>query len=244
MTESKDGVCDDHEWGCTHGPVSELAQERITAYKVTIRDVEKVAVELARTVTDTSWMVHLDSGTQRAYRATVTQTARELVKIFNRAGKLGGTVASDFGEVMVSLGAGRALNQVMGHYQVPLAELWKPQVKQNEGFDFHTVCQEDLINFGEAKFSAKSSPHGLAISQINEFITEEKHLRDRIHLASVCAPQATNNLDLDKFGVIAAFSLNGAKPLAILKNAVESAAKILGDHKISHIYLVGVAHEP
>ncbi|WDS34753.1 hypothetical protein [Pseudoxanthomonas sp.] len=243
MIESKDGAFDDDEWGCTHGLVSELAEERITAYRVTIRDVEKVAVELARTVMDTSWMAHLDGGTQRSYQATVSKTAQELVKIFNGIGGPGHTIAADFGEVMVSLGAGRALKQVMGHYQVPLAELWKPQVKQNEGFDFHTVCKKDLINFGEAKFSAKSSPHGLALRQIKYFISEEKHLRDRVHLINVCSKKSTDNLDLDDFGVIAAFSLNGVNPLAILGNAVDSATELLGEHKISHIYLVGVSHE-
>lgn len=242
---SSGGVFSDIDWGCDHSDMSALATGNIRACKVSVSDIGKLAGELTRTVIDTSWMTSLDKGARRAYERTVAETAELLVRIFNTTSLAGpgSAIQGDFGELMVSMGAARALCQVFSHHEVPLAELWKPQIKQNEGFDFHTVCGSERVHFGEAKYSAKKSPHGIAIDQVAEFLAAEKHFRDRTHLEKLVSTVAIRNLDDDDFGVVAAFSVNAANPDTVLKNAIENAKILASNHKISQIYLVCVIHE-
>lgn len=233
-------VVKDPESGCEY---REISQEdffgKIRICHVVISEIQKIATELTRDVQDTSWMHNLDVGAKRAYSKTVAETAHELVEIFRRASNTN-KISSEFGELVVSMGAAKALNKILSHKCIPIAELWKPQKKQNEGFDFHTVCLQNLVNFGEAKYSARNSPHGNAINQAKEFVDAEKHLRDRVHLISLVSDQAIENLDTDSFGVVAAFSLNADNPHLVLKNALEKAKERLSDEKIKYVYLVGV----
>lgn len=210
---------------------------------IEISNIQKIAYELTSRVLDTSWMMKLDKGTKRSYDKTVEETAQKLVDVFRSANGLG-KIAGEFGESMVSMGSARALEMLFNHIVLPVAELWKPQVKQNEGFDFHTVCPEEIINFGEAKFSSVKSknPHGDAIPQACDFIDAEKHFRDRVHLINLVSKKAITNLDDEDFGVIAAFSINSDNPLNILENALESAQKEFPSRNIKFVYLVGVKH--
>lgn len=248
---STGGLVIDAAWGCEHCDIPSLAAGNIRACKVSVSDIGKLAYELSRTVVDTSWMAKLDKGARRAYEKTVAETASLLVAIFKAASAAsaassptttGSGIQEDFGELMVSMGAARALNQVFSHLEVPLAELWKPQAKQNEGFDFHTVCQSDWVHFGEAKYSSSKSPHGIAIAQISEFLKADKQYRDRPHLEKLVAPSAIQKLDNEEFGVVAAFSINAVKPEQVLKNAIKTAKSLASAHKIAQIYLIGVIY--
>lgn len=209
--------------------------------RVSVRSLEKLASELAKTVVDTSWMTKLDKGTQRAYEYTVSETAKVLCDIFSSIAP-DCQMSEEFGELMVSMGSARALRQVFGHAEIPLAELWKPQIKQNEGFDFHTVCGSGMLNFGEAKYSSISSPHGAAIIQASKFISAQKHLRDYVHLSKIC-PGGASLLDEDKFGVVAAFSLCGVNHNLIMANAMKSAISLASDHGLTQVFLVGVSND-
>lgn len=234
----------DSDWGCKHFEVEHNSQaENVKLCFIEISDIQKIASELANQVQNTSWMMEIDKNTRRSYNKTVEETAQKLVKVFKIA-KGTGRVAGEFGESMVSMGSARALEMLFDHYVLPVAELWKPQAKQNEGFDFHTVCSEEIINFGEAKFSSvkNKNPHGDAIPQACGFIDAEKHFRDRVHLINLVSENTINNLDNDDFGVIAAFSINSDNPLDILENALESAQKEFPSRNVKFVYLVGVKH--
>jgi len=231
----------DSDWGCDHFDLPHLYNGMIYACRVEVSDIGKLASELAKAVVDTSWMSGLDRGARRTYESTVRRTAELLKEIFESMDP-SLEVAGEFGEMMVSMGSARALDIVFRHSRVPLAELWKPQVKQNGGFDFHTVCQGDLIHFGEAKFASSGNPWGLAISQIDEFLTDEKHLRDRSDLVNLVSAAAIGRLDDDEFGVVAAFSLNAVRKDVVLANAIESAIALATKHNIQQIFVVGVSH--
>lgn len=243
MSLSLSAEIHDNEWGCSYQEVIDaLGNTGIKVCYVTVSNLNEFAAKITNIVLDNSWMTSLDHGTRRAYETTVHETASALVQIFRNTTTLG-TVGAEFGEVMVSLGSARALEQVFNHLSTPIAELWKPQKGQNEGFDFHTVCSSDHINFGEAKYSGSATPHGLAITQAGRFVSEKKHLRDRVHLISLVSQQSIANLDQDNFGVVAAFSLNAQNPLTIFKNAMNSALAIVATHSITNFYLVGVRDE-
>ncbi|MDI3359344.1 hypothetical protein QQF21_12170 [Lelliottia sp. V89_10] len=236
-------VVNDVDWGCSHNELKS-SEAMIKTSIIRIDDIMKVAAELTRIVLDKSWMLSLDIRTQRSYRFTVEETAAELVKIFKKitsSATPDNKIGVEFGELMVSMGASRALLKLFDHLSLPIAELWKPQKKQNEGFDFHTVCPNDVINFGEAKYSGGSSnPHGEAISQINDFLDVEKHLRDTNHLVNLVCENACKNLDNDNFGIVAAFSINSDNYDLIMKNAFDSINEKGLLNKCKIVYLVGV----
>lgn len=232
----------DIDWGCTHFEVEHnLDVENVKLCFIKISNIQKIASTLTSQVQDTSWMMKLDKGTKRSYNKTVEETAQKLVDVFKSANGQG-KIAGDFGESMVSMGSARALEMLFKHYVLPVAELWKPQVKQNEGFDFHTVCPKEVINFGEAKFASNGNSHGRAISQSAGFIDEEKHYRDWNHLRNLVSANAIKTFEADDFGVIASFSINSDNPIDIFKNALESAQKTFPSRKVKFVYLIGVKH--
>lgn len=232
----------DSDWGCKHFEVEHDSQAKnVKLCFIEISNIQKIASALTSQVQDTSWMMKLDKGTKRSYNKTVEETAQKLVDVFKSANGQG-KIAGEFGESMVSMGSARALEMLFDHYVLPIAELWKPQEKQNEGFDFHTVCPKENINFGEAKFVSNGNSHGKAISQSADFIDKEKHYRDWNHLRNLVSANAITTFEADDFGVIAAFSINTDDPLTILKNALKSANKEFPSRNVKFVYLVGVKH--
>ncbi|ASD57114.1 hypothetical protein ACJYFV_00380 [Enterobacter asburiae] len=233
---------DDVDWGCYHDELTS-AEVMVKICVIRIKTIKKIAEELTRIVLNKSWMMDLDARTQRCYRYTVEETSKLLVDIFNKIKAQSSSekdIGVEFGEIMVSMGASRALNKLFNHISLPIAELWKPQKKQNEGFDFHTVCPKKMVNFGEAKYSGISNPHGDALTQIIDFINVEKHLRDVLHLEKLAGEEVCDNLDNECFGVVAAFSINSENYDLIIKNALESVKEKNLLSKCSIVYLVGV----
>ena len=146
MSMSLASEVNDTSWGCTYqAVVSAASQQNIKLCFVTVKNLNEFASRITELVLDSSWMTALDKGTRRAYETTVDETAQVLVDTFKRT-TASGTIGAEFGEVMVSIGSARALKEIFEHISIPIAELWKPQVKQNEGFDFHTVCNLSLIH--------------------------------------------------------------------------------------------------
>jgi hypothetical protein len=227
-------------WGCDYQEVSDssgLVNVKLCYMEVTsLRDF---AEQITHLVLDKSWMTNLDSVIKKAYDRTVTQTANKLVQIFN-ATSATGTLGADFGELMVSIGSAHALERIFTHVKLPIAELWKPQLSQNEGFDFHTTCPSKIINFGEAKYSSSTNPYTLAMTQAESFIDDEKHFRDAVHLKHLVDADCLANLDNNQFGIVAAFSLRSGSPEKIFVNAVKAVAPLAAKNKIENIYLVGV----
>ncbi|OYY75179.1 MAG: hypothetical protein B7Y40_01800 [Gammaproteobacteria bacterium 28-57-27] len=236
----------DDEWGCIHVEVTSNTNPKIHLCHVNISDLKKMALELSMSVIDSSWIMDMDEGARRSYNKTALETANSLVEVFNAAideESVSG-VSGEFGELIVSMGSSRSLEVIFQHISLPIAELWKPQRKQNEGFDFHTVCNKSVINFGEAKFKSvpAASPVSDAADQANSFFSEEKHFRDRVHLVNLVHVDAIANLDQELFGMVIAFSMNAKNPLTIYKNAISKVESLSLFNKINSVYIVGVSH--
>lgn len=241
---------DDENWGARFLEIKkESGLENIFVCHVRVSDLSKIANELSMAVIDKSWMMSLDVGTKRAYERTVADTAEALVTIFKNNELVEERISSEFGEIMVSMGSARALEVIFSHIAIPIAELWKPKLKGNEGFDFHTVCPGQFINFGEAKFSNVDNPYGGnsgdssgAGGQADGFIEKEKHYRDRPHLINLVSEQAITNLDTESFGIILAFSMNAKNELNVFMNAIKAAQSYQHLKKAKYVYIVGVSH--
>jgi hypothetical protein len=234
----------DNDWGCTHTNVVPSTNPKIHLCHVSVSDLEVLALKLSESVINTSWIMDMDEQARRSYDRTASDTANSLVELFKTTTNEDG-VSGEFGELMVSMGASRFLEIILHHISLPISELWKPQRKQNEGFDFHTVCPENVINFGEAKFKSPpaSSPVSNAADQANKFFSEEKHLRDRVHLINLVENVAIENLGADLYGMVIAFSMNAKNPLTVYKNAIEKVESLSFFDQVKYVYVVGVAHE-
>lgn len=241
----------EESWGATFHEIACISgTDNIFICHTSISDLEKIATELSAKVMDESWIFDLDTRAQRAYKNTAKETAKSLVKVFKTTITADNKIASAFGELMVSMGSSKSLEVVFKHRCIPLAEIWKPKLLGNEGFDFHTVCEKNMINFGEAKFSSSSNPYGGksgettgAGGQADGFVVNQKHLMDNIHLGQLAGEDAAANLDKDLFGIVLAFSINSSNPLQILKNALDNCATYENLKKATNIYIVGVSYE-
>lgn len=230
----------DATWGCAYQQVVDTpGLQNVKLCFVEVTNLAAFAAVITRGVLDKSWMTSLDPIDYMSYDMTVTETANKLVGIF-QATSATGTLGADFGELMVTMGSAYALEKIFSHLRLPIAELWKPKLSGNEGFDFHTTCPADLVNFGEAKYSSNTNPYTLAISQAEDFIDHQKHFRDGVHLKSLVSPNCAKNLTGKQFGIVAAFSIQGKNPDLIFANAAKSAAALAAKNKVNIIYLVGV----
>ncbi len=253
MTTTLDygNIFEEITWGATFKAVTANSNTgNVFICHVSIADLEKIAIELTSRVTDQSWIMDLDLRARRAYESTTSRTAEKLVKIFKGNLTAGSKVSSEFGELMVSMGSAKALEVIFEHRSLPLAELWKPNKSQNEGFDFHTVCKEEIIHFGEAKFSSSSNPYGGnsgdtsgAGGQADKFIGADKHLMDNVHFGSLAGETAATNLDGDLFGIVLGFSINTNNPLLILRNALVNVQTYNNLKKAKNIYIIGVSYD-
>lgn len=232
------------DWGCSFIEVSAPEGPKIRLCHVNVNELERIATALTRSVLDSSWIMDMDEGARRSYQYTAAETAQSLVEVFRQVGDTDDSLSGEFGELMVSMGASKALEVIFEHAALPTAELWKPQKKQNEGFDFHTVCTSDFVNFGEAKYKSPpaSSPASNAANQANGFFQQDKHYRDRVHLVNLIPDACISNLDSGLFGMVVAFSMNAQNPLTVYQNISNTIQSLPIYESLEAVYVVGVNH--
>ena len=205
---------------------------------VTINDVDKRATEMVTAIADSSWIYRLNAVSKAAFEATSAKTIIKLTQ--NIANKIeNDKLTEDFGEYLVSDTAQCVMENIFKHTKLPLAELIKPRISGNEGFDFHSECGDSFITFGEAKYSGTKSPYTKALSQIIDFIEQNKDVAELVVLTHLVSEEAATNCAKGFKSYAAAFSINAAKPDMIINNALKSSQmdSLLGHKKL---YLIGV----
>ena len=131
--------------------------------------------------------------------------------------KNGDPIISEAGEYIVSVCSKRSVVEQLGHADVPLAELLGRQKTGNPGFDFFTEESTfQLITCGEAKYLHGKNAYGTSLSQINRFITENKHKGDIVILNGLVSDNSLHNLANGNFGVCAAFSSTDIKTATLI----------------------------
>ena len=183
---------------------------------IKISDVNSYAKTLINQINDTSWISELDSVAKMSYEEVAKKTIIELVKIFQ---SVENEITKDFGEFVISLSCGNCLKEKHLHRNLPISELWKEKIKNNHGFDFHTISPAEKFSFGEAKYQASGNSYTSAAEQAHRFSKEGKDKIDAVHLAHLGSPYATKNLEENKKGYIIGFSITSENPELILKNS-------------------------
>jgi hypothetical protein len=192
---------------------------------------------MIETLSDTSWIEPLSATKKATFKATSERTIKKLVSNIHERVE-GDKLTDDFGEYLVSDTALETLKQVYNHARVPLAELLKEKLTGNPGFDFHSECETQLISFGEAKYSGRSSPYNRALKQIKDFVGLRKDIAELIVLENFVSERATARCLDGKKSYTAAFSLNH-DPERMFNNAINNdhLAELLGHQEL---YLIGV----
>lgn len=204
---------------------------------VKISNVSTHADKLIAIISDTSWIERLGVVKKTSFSARAERTIKKLVDDIFR--KVDDMVSTEFGEYMISVTAQKTLEDRFTHQRVPLAELLKEKVIGNPGFDFHTESTSRLIAFGEAKYSGTKNPYRKALEQISVFITLKKDEAELLILDSFVSDQAVINAAAGKKAFVAAFSINGDSPEAIISNALSSDA-IDALLEYPELYVIGI----
>lgn len=209
----------------------------VYAAYIKVANIDNRAGEMIETLSNTSWIDPLSATKKATFKATSKRTIAKLVDNIH-ARVQHDKLTDDFGEYLVSDTALEVLERVYKHVRVPLAELLKEKLTGNPGFDFHSECKTKLISFGEAKYSAGSSPYNRALKQIKDFVELEKDMAELIVLENFVSDVATGRCLEGEKSYSAAFSLNG-DPERMFENAIKNShLKELLDHH--ELYLIGV----
>lgn len=205
---------------------------------VKIDDIRKRADEITSTLRNDSWIESLTPDLKLAYDARARRTINTIIN--NILVKVKDVVTKDFGEYLVSMSAKDALREYKGHDDIPLAELLGKKLSGNSGFDFHSVTENRVISFGEAKYSGSINPYNDALSQICEFIEDKKDLADILHLRNFVSQDSIKKLEDGEKAFVAAFSINSKRTKRIFDNILKRSAHFNNLLAYKELYLIGV----
>lgn len=211
---------------------------RVIYIHVKISDIKERAQTITSDFLNKSWINNLDIATKIAYEKRANDTISKLIK--NVLDKVENNITEEFGEILVSTSAKDTLCLHYGHKKIPIAELWKEKSSGNPAFDFHTETPTQLIAFGEAKYRGTHNAYGDALEQIDDFIKNEKDLKELSDLKNFVGEKALSNITgLNLKALIAAFSLHSNNDTLIIKHIMENEyLKNLIYHP--ELYIIGI----
>ncbi len=213
------------------------AKGKIFSIAIEISNLEQRVKEMMAVALDTSWLDELDVIDRMGYEARSRRTRDKITnEILNNVES---EISEDFGEYLVSDVAQTSLKLHLAHIRLPLAEFIKEKISGNPGFDFHTESPAALIAFGEAKYSGVKNAHGRALSQIRDFIAEEKDIQELPDLRNFVTEAAIQNAAAGYKSYSAAFSITSDDLVEIMDNALKSQ-HIKSLLQYEAIYLIGV----
>lgn len=170
-----------------------------------------------------SWLGKFDKDfLQASMKVNAQKTCDSLKEKFYD--KNGDPIIAEAGEYIVSVCSKRGVVEQLGHEDVPLAELLGRQKTGNPGFDFFTEeAGLQLVTCGEAKYLHGKNAYGTSLSQINRFISENKHIGDIVILNGLVSDNSLNNLSMGNFGVCSAFSSTNILSDTLIEHICENA---------------------
>lgn len=179
--------------------------KKIVFLRIDPEDKKETLKRIYQKLSDKSWINRFNkSYIRQSYEKRVDRT---LGKLSNSL-KLGedNKLTKEAGEYFVSELSREAIIEELNYSDIPLAELRKEQVKSNPGFDFHAESKERIIIFGESKYLSRDNAYGSALSQIVDFIKNDKDVQEIVDLEDFVSDIAMKNFEDNHKGYAAAFS--------------------------------------
>lgn len=145
--------------------------------RVDPEDISLTIGEILNSLSNLSWIAKFDSD---YLRMSYTKRARDSATYLATKiqAKCEDQITADTGEYVVSELARKAIVTGLNYLDVPLAELFKEQVSGNPGFDFYSANADQVIIFGEAKYSARDNAYGVGLKQVCRFALEGQDISD------------------------------------------------------------------
>lgn len=222
-----------------YGAITEHPNMYTIHAQVDSNDFKNEGLLLIHQLNDANWMFALDDIDRAAYEERAKKSIEKLTQVVIQAIEESG-LTKEFGEYLISHSAQDILYSEFRHTKIPLAELWKERKTGNPGFDFHTLSNTNILVFGEAKYQTHQSPYRKAIQQVDNFINENKDLKELTDLRRFVSEEASRKVIAGDKGYTVAFSIRGNKSMDdLLRNSIRL---ILGNSIMnsSEIYIIAI----
>lgn len=182
------------------------AKDNAFFLRVDPEDLSVALVDILEELANFSWLNKFDKvALRKSMETNARKTCEALKRKFYDANQE--PVINEAGEYIVSVYSKRGIVEHLGHSDIPLAELLGRKKTGNPGFDFFTEeTQLHLITCGEAKYLHGKNAYSSSLSQINQFVQEEKHISDVVVINGLVDDTSLDHLVSGNFGVCAAFS--------------------------------------
>lgn len=191
--------------------------KKIVFLRIDPEDKKIALKKIYQKLCDKSWINRFNkSYIRKSYEKRVDSTLEKLSESL-KIGK-DNQLTKEAGEYFVSELSREAIISELNYSDIPLAELRKEQAKGNPGFDFHTESNEKIIIFGESKYLTRDNAYGSALSQIVDFIKNDKDLQELEDLEDFVSNLAMDNFENNHKGFAAAFSSHSISSENLLKN--------------------------
>jgi len=183
-------------------------ETKITYFRIQVENLQLSIEDIIKKLTDISWINKFDEGfVKDALEANAKKTANHIADIMKNKRKSKKFVSTrNIGEYLVSELSRRTIVNEMNYLDIPLGEIIKESSLRNPGFDFFSESNDNLIIFGESKYSSKQNSYGSALNQIVRFIGEGKDKSELMSIRDFVSEQAKINNRFEKKGFAAAFS--------------------------------------
>ena len=181
-------------------------KDNVYFIRIDPEDLSIALYDILNELVNFSWLSNFDKAAVRKSMEINAQKTCDALqeKFFNEQQD---PVIEEAGEYIVSVFSKRGVVESLGHQDVPLAELLGRKKTGNPGFDFYTEdTAVQLVTCGEAKYIHGKNAYTSSLSQINQFITDSKHISDIVILNNLVSDESLNKLSSGQFGVCAAFS--------------------------------------
>ena len=204
-----------------HIELKELRPAKVQFFRIDPEDLHITLNDILYNLMDRSWLSKFDQDYEKsAFSSRAQKTIDDIKKKFESC--IDDNITKEAGEYVVSELARETLVTKLDYLNIPLAELLGKKRTGNAGFDFHSQNQgTNTIIFGEAKYSSSTTAYAASLSQIIEFIEDNKDIEDLPDLKNFCTLEALQRAHKNKKGFSAAFSARSTKTKTIVNNIIK-----------------------
>lgn len=172
-------------------------------------------------LSDKSWISRFKQAyIRKSYESRVNKTLKVISDNLNIG--VADKITSEAGEYLVSELSRETIIDELNYSDIPLDELRKEQKKSNPGFDFHSESIDNLIIFGESKYLSRDNAYGSALSQIVDFIKNDKDLDEIAELEKFVSVNSLENFEKGNKGYAAAFSAHSIEDRKLIENIMKN----------------------